>query len=373
MRMDQVFPFYLPAPTASYAALYVATLLMHALFMSYVLAGSIALGVAGARGLLGAPAVNTAWAPVLAILKDWMPFALSAAITAGIAPLLFVQILYQQEFYTANLLLFNRWMAILPVLIVAFYLLYLLKAQRIQGRRALQGGVALVAMACFLFVAWSWVENHLLSMDRAAWPGLYESRALVFKSVAILPRLAWWIAAAVPTAALLLAWQLGAGASGVSRDAAQRAMKPLAWFAGVALVAASAAAWPVLGSAAGGAEVALSIRLSIAILGIGALLQCALWLPAMAGRATGKGALTAASAGLLLFWTGALVCREASRMAVLGTEATIARHERVGANGGLLVFLVFALLGLGTIAWIVRAVARGTAGTKPPSNPAHRA
>ena len=46
--------------------------------------------------------------PLAAPLRDWLPFVLSAAITAGIAPLLFVQILYQRAFYTANLLLFNR-------------------------------------------------------------------------------------------------------------------------------------------------------------------------------------------------------------------------------------------------------------------------
>ena len=59
----------------------------------------------------------------------------SAAITAGVAPLLFLQILYQREFYTANLLLFNRWMAILPVLIVGFYSLYLIKGDWLWQQR----------------------------------------------------------------------------------------------------------------------------------------------------------------------------------------------------------------------------------------------
>ena len=45
--------------------------------------------------------------------------------------LLFVQVLDKHHFYTANLLLFNRWMLFLLVLIAGFYLLCLLKAKRL--------------------------------------------------------------------------------------------------------------------------------------------------------------------------------------------------------------------------------------------------
>lgn len=96
--MSTTFPFNLPAPTIWYVVLYIVTLLLHVVFMSYVLAGTIMLGIAGLRGMLGRREAAAPWAPVTTVLKDWMPFALSGAITAGIAPLLFVQVLYQQEF-----------------------------------------------------------------------------------------------------------------------------------------------------------------------------------------------------------------------------------------------------------------------------------
>lgn len=41
----------------------------------------------------------------------------------------------------------------------------------------LQGIVAMLVMACILFVGWSWVENHLLSLNRDAWPTQYEAQA----------------------------------------------------------------------------------------------------------------------------------------------------------------------------------------------------
>lgn len=359
--MDQFFPFNLPAPTAWYAVLYVVTLLMHAVFMSYVLAGSIMLGVAGLRGMLGRPASPSAWSAVTTVLKDWMPFALSAAITAGIAPLLFVQILYQQEFYTANLLSFHRWMAILPVLIVAFYLLYLLKAHRIEGKTAVQGVVAMVVMVCILFVGWSWVENHLLSLDQAAWAKQYETKAMVYVNVAIAPRLAFWIASALPTACLLLAWQLRGGASGSGAESAQRAQRPLAIVASLGLIVAAALAWPVVSGVlppGGAGTQQSSMWAGMVIAGIGVLLQLGVWLVGAVGRPLRTVPLWIASAGMALAWLGVLVAREAARLSIIASEAVFARHERVGTLAGLVIFLAFAIIGVGSIAWIVRAVAK---------------
>ena len=67
------------------------------------------------------------------VVRDWLPAVLGLAITTGIAPLLFVQILYKRQFYTANLLLFNRFMLLLPALIVAYYMLYLVKSHALAG------------------------------------------------------------------------------------------------------------------------------------------------------------------------------------------------------------------------------------------------
>ena len=90
--------------TAFYLAVYIVTLVIHLVFMNYVLAGSAYLST---RTLL----LQHPRDPLADMLRDWLPFALSGAITAGVAPLLFIQVLYKKQFYTANLLLFGRWMA----------------------------------------------------------------------------------------------------------------------------------------------------------------------------------------------------------------------------------------------------------------------
>src|SRR5665213_3159326 len=120
--MNELFPFGLPWPTVFYLTLYLLTFILHQAFMHYVLAGS--MYVAWATIWPGRGPVPLTEQPLAAVLRDWMPFLLSAAITAGVAPLLFIQIVYQHQFYTANLLLWWRWMIVVPVLIIAFYLLY---------------------------------------------------------------------------------------------------------------------------------------------------------------------------------------------------------------------------------------------------------
>ena len=100
------------------------------------------------------------------MLKENFVETLGTAITAGVAPLLFVQILYKESFYTANLLLFHRWMAILPVLIVAFYSLYWLKSGMRESWPRLTMLVRWIPLVSFLFVGWAWAENHMLMSER---------------------------------------------------------------------------------------------------------------------------------------------------------------------------------------------------------------
>ena len=109
---------------------------------------------------------------------------LGCGITAGVAPLLFVQLLHQRRFYTANLLLGPRWMAVVPALIVGFYALYLAKTPDKLAARAL--GVALV---CFAFVAWSWSELHELMQADPEWRAFYAAGHRVFTAATIAPRL----------------------------------------------------------------------------------------------------------------------------------------------------------------------------------------
>ncbi len=354
--MDAPFPAGLPFPTAAYLVLYLVTLWVHIAFMNYVLAGSATL----AAGLvLGGRASREQ--PICALLRDWMPFMLSAAITAGVAPLLFLQVLYKEQFYTANLLLFFRWMAILPALILGFYLGYLLKTGPGRGRVWLGLGV----FACFLFVGWSWVENHLLSVQPVGtWQAHYAAGAHAYASPELLPRLFLWFVAGFPTMALMVGWQLWDRARRGKGDFSDGARAGAA--IGLGGVLASALwAWRyyhLMGETAQEAVAGPAAKPYLFLSIAGGAVELAAFAGLLRMARWSGGWLALGSAGLVLNFVGTGVMNETIRLALLdrtvGLAALAARHAESWKVGGFPVFLFFLAANVALMALCIRRVRR---------------
>ena len=350
-----------------YLTLYVATLTLHMLLMHYVLAGSAWVAWESiASALSRKPRTPSA---ITKLLQDWLPFALGGAITAGVAPLLFVQILYQREFYTANLLLFHRWMSILPVLIVAFYLLYLQKSKWLnQGHPRLKPFVWLVIVACFAFVGYSWTENHLLSLQsQEVWTTFFENREIFFARIEILPRLLLWFAGAFSTLCMILAWQVhvergtnphvDAAEVGTSMADVRRLSR-----AGMSSLVVSMVAGGIYGATLGDEVVQVLLgRLAwpyLAAVAIGLIGQFVIWWFLLRlGRTTRESlvilTLVVVTTALLLN-----VLRESVRLAHVDVAALAVRHAEAASIGGFGVFAFFLLANALVIVWLVRSVAK---------------
>jgi len=303
-------------------ALYLLTFALHAVFVSYVAAGTVYALMAALRGSAD---------PIAARTRDWLPFMLGAGITAGVGPLLFVQLLYQRRFYTANLLMGPRWGAVVPALIVGFYALYLAKAS--EHRRRLAFGIGAV---CFGFVAWSWTELHQVMLDDAGWRAMYAAGERFRWDAAIVPRLAIWLGAMLALFATVAAWPASAAER---RRLARLALAGLI-VCGVAS-AGTVALHRELDPAHGWTYVLAAAGISAA-LGWG-------W---TARRPDGPGLSAATVATTAALLTGAIV-REVPRLALI-------EHARATAvdAGGLPVFVVTFAIGAAAIAWIVRTVRR---------------
>lgn len=370
-----MYPFDYPTQTVFYLVLYGATLVLHVLPMNYVLAGSTYLALLGVWEAVRGPAL--AQRPIVEVLRDWMPFALGVTITAAVAPLLFLQILYQRPFYTANLLLFHRWMAILSVLIAAFYLLYLQKSKRWHHFSAwIRAMVSVGILCCFAFVAWSWTENHLLSTrGQAVWTEVYGANHWFYLDPELVPRLTVWYFGAFPVlAAALLAqfWMSGftsrlvAAEPDPMSEPAVRTLALLALFGLVASVLAGGGyfacleepirrrltasdVWPYLGAATLG-------------LGVQTLIWYRVWRRAsLSGRTLASlwfavvGAVGAATA-----------LPEARRTSTIDLNQYASLHVTASNVGGLGVFLVFLVACTGALVAVVLAVRSGlVAGNRP--------
>src|SRR5262249_30576993 len=139
---------------------------------------------------------------------------------------------------------FHRFMLLLPALIVAYYMLYLLKSRPLakQGP-ALRAAVSSVALACFLYTAWAWTENHVLSIHSEVWSGLYASGGWFFRNAEIWPRLGFWMTASFSTLATVLAWQLHWGRRLYEHPEMNLAARLLRALALVGLATSAAEAW----------------------------------------------------------------------------------------------------------------------------------
>lgn len=340
----------LAAGDGPYLFLYLVTLALHAAFVSYLVGGAAYVLVRGRWR--GAPALSehrTEGAdhptdgrpPLVAHVASWLPLAMGAAITAGVAPLLFLQILHQRDFYTANLLLGPIWFAMVPSLIAGFYLLYLHKS-RPSLRPTLVLGAAL---ACFVVVACLWSWNHRVMTAPQGWLEAYRRSVPAVYGASWLPRLPLWIGGMLAQFATFAAWQAAR-----LEPRALPALAAVAWL-GRAL--------SILGALLLGWHHHLGEPLVLALLGCIAA-DAVLWL-VLAQRARRDGAaprplLLAVTATTTLGLLAAILVRELPRLPQLRSLSAAIHH-----SGGAWLFAGFSVLGLLAFALIFRAARRAPA------------
>lgn len=362
-------PIGLPLPTALYTTLFVLTLALSMTFANYVLGGALWLCV---RALLGRGTQKAEVKPsaIDSTLRDWLTFMLSGAITAGVAPLLFVQILYQREFYTANLLLWYWWLAMIPVLIAAFYALYAVKTRHVSARPLVMGLTTLFAAACFVYVAWAWTHNHLLSTEsQEVWSATYAARSSGPTPPGQLARLMFFVFASVPGMAVIMGWQLrdrerSARAVGLSVE-----RRTLSAAAAIMLLAAVilAPVYLVMDSAARAGALSDPAALWRILAILGAIGQFAAWHFLFRAPEFSTRLLALASASYAAWLVGVLFVREAIRRSLFAPETLAALQEKHSEifkttdHSAMVVFFVFAALTLGLMTWIVRTVRRSVA------------
>jgi hypothetical protein len=307
----------------AWLGLYLLTLALHLVLISYVLAGSAYAFVQSLRGKDDGVAER---------VRDRLPFMLGLGITAGVAPLLFLSLLYQRRFYTANLLLGPRWGAVVPALIVGFYALYLAKATKVLRFRRL---ALVTATACFLFVAWSWTEIHLLMQDEGVWREMYAAGDRLYEQSGVLPRLALWLGVMLAVFAAVAAWWA---------DADERKRLAVLGLVGRAVSIAAA-----IGLAMQGAAVAHLAHGWLYILVAALLVEAGGWLWLLrTGADTARSLVTGAGSAALL---AGVVVREAPRLAMLEPP----RPAAIEASGAW-VFVVTTIAGTALIVWIVKTI-----------------
>ena len=330
-----MYPFSHPQPV--YSALYSLTLVAHLYLIGFVVTGAFWLAVRGVRGRPDTAVERT--------FRDWLPFFLGAAITAGVAPTLFVQILHRDSFYSANLLLSHRFMAIVPALLLGFYGLYLIKGSSLPP--SLRRAAPWLPALAFAFVGWTFTENHLLSLAPEVWPDMYAEGRMRFADITLWPRLGMW-------AGLLTALGLTCLVSFPSAAGEGKRLFPVFVLALTAAIGAAivySMLEPALAVACG--DPSFFVFAVLAVVAVLVLLLSWLGLWRGIGAAWLRRAALVAG-GLVL--TAVVALREGVRMVRLQGDS-VARHvdfDPINAS----IFGAFLLANTGIVLWLLSRVRR---------------
>jgi hypothetical protein len=142
-----------------------------------------------------------------AVLQGKIPLVVPFAITLGVAPLLFVQVIYGHLFYTSSALMAAYWIGIIPMLILAYYGTYFHARHRDRSPQLARLVLGL-ATVLFLGIAFAYVNNMTLMIQPERWMAYFHNRRGTLLNLAdptLIPRYLHFLLASIAVAALVMA------------------------------------------------------------------------------------------------------------------------------------------------------------------------
>ncbi|HVN93591.1 MAG TPA: hypothetical protein VMT38_07840 [Terracidiphilus sp.] len=165
-----VDPIPLPAPVWLLKLLHVVTLSLHFVAVEMLLGGLLLAILLSAFG-------KSPHARVTArALARRLTVVMTFVINLGVPPLLFAQVLYGRALYTSSVLIGVYWIALIPTLILLYWLLYKFTARLEAGKSA--WWVGLIAWLLAGGVARMLSTNMTLMLRPEVWRDMYSASAM---------------------------------------------------------------------------------------------------------------------------------------------------------------------------------------------------
>ncbi len=355
-------PLPQPAPTLLLWGLLLLTFFLHLVPMNLALGGSLLGVVARLRGRGNRD-------PHARTLTAWfakaLPTIMAATISFGVAPLLFVQVLYGRALFGSSVIMAWWWLSVVGLVIVAYYGAYRL-AFRAASDTASQAVLALSVAAILVLVAFIYTNNMSLMLRVGEFPMMTldgtSGWLLNLDDRALVPRYLHMLLGATGVAGAataLLGWMRCASDPAFGRWAMRYGS---GWAAVASFVNAIVGSWwlmslprDVLWRLAGrdaGATVVLMIGVSLGLVTVMAF--------ALASRAADPiPAVRVGLATLLATLPAMIFTRDQVRESAF-IAAGLGEAARVEPQWmPIVIFVVLLLAAVGTIGWMLRALVRG--------------
>jgi hypothetical protein len=164
-----VDPIPLPAPIWLFKLLHIVTLSLHFVAVEMLLGGLLlAVGLSLFKNSVAANTTARALARRLTVVMTYV-------INLGVPPLLFAQVLYGRALYTSSVLIGIYWIAIVPLLMLCYWLLYQFSARLDKGKSA--WWIGLIAWLTAGSIARLLSTNMTLMLRPEVWRDMYSASA----------------------------------------------------------------------------------------------------------------------------------------------------------------------------------------------------
>ncbi len=354
MDLAQLIPAAeaIPSPWGWLEALLLFTFILHILFMNLTVGSAV---IALCARLTNRP--GGTGAELARELGHRLPTTLALQINLGVAPLLFVQVLYGQFLYTSSVLMAGWWLSAIAAVIVGYYCLYVHDAKFVSAPGLSRLALAL-SLLMLLYTGFLLSNNMTLMLRLSAWGAHAANPGGSFLNLTdptLWPRYAHMLLAAPAVAGLYLAL------TGNKKGRKDWVAHGLAWFTRLTMFQFLVGGWllvslphPVMLAFMGGDRLATALLIAGVLAGLAALLM------GVKKNPRGAVALTLVTVALMA------VTRAQVRSLTLAPHFTPASLPVTADNTPLFAFVMALVAGLLAIAYMLRVYAKsadaGTAG-----------
>lgn len=285
-------------------------------------------------------------------LSNQLTHAIAFTVNFGVAPLLFLQVLYGQFIYTSSIIMGAYWLSVVFLLIAAYGLAYLHKFRFTAWSAGQRRWFLGASLLCMFTVGFFFTNNVTLMQTPAAWLAYFRHPGGLFLNLAeptLVARYLHFLVAAVATGGLFLAASAHLQQRLPAQERQARIKNGLTWFTyatmveiGIGIVFLLSLPKPILHRFVGGDWLATSLF-------IGALIGSFYCIKF--GNRERLWPATAAMATTILLM---VLVRDLARQAYLAPYFHPADLPVAPQYSPMLLFLLILVLGLGIVAYMLR-------------------
>jgi hypothetical protein len=359
--LPQLDPVPLAGPVALFWFFSILTFALHLLPMNAVLGGAVLGVVSRWRARQGDPH----HARLAQLIGKLLPVLIAAAVTLGVAALLFLQVLYGRMFFSSAIVMAWFWLAVVPLLIAGYYAAYGVAFAERRGGRL---GAAMVVAAVALAIAFIYTNNMTLMLRPDAQHALHAASAgglqLNSGDPLVLPRYLHMLLGALAISGLLVAIAGHLTRRSEPAFGGWAVAYGCRWFVGATIVNVAVGTWHLAALPAsilplfmGGDWLATGLLAGGILTGLAALGAAM-----MASTAAAPGRLLAAAGGTTLATIVQMVLvRDVIRQGILEAAGFQPATWVVPQWGPIAIFLVLLVAAIALVVWMVAVLLRAPA------------